>query len=93
MLETVAEMVVLPILALSVLLTAVRLVIGPTLADRVVALELLATIGIALAAVYAFITKQYELFDVAVVIGLISFLGTIAFAHYLSRTMQRGRRG
>lgn len=85
MLETLIHYLVLPLLALSLLITSIRLLIGPSLPDRVVALELLSTLGIALAAVYALLSRQYELFDVAIVIGLISFLGTVAFSYYIGR--------
>lgn len=81
----VANMIVLPVLALTVILAFMRLVQGPSLPDRVVALDLLATIGISIIAVYAIATQQPVVLDVAVVLALISFLGTIAFAYYIER--------
>ena len=81
----VATAIVLPVLALTVILTFIRLVQGPSLPDRVVALDLLATISISIIAVYAIATRQPVVLDVAVVLALISFLGTIAFAYYIGR--------
>ncbi|MEM7112922.1 MAG: cation:proton antiporter [Chloroflexota bacterium] len=76
-------------LAALVLLTAAiglafyRVQRGPTLPDRVVALDILTTVGIAITAVYAVATDQDVWLDVATVLALISFLGTVAFAFYI----------
>lgn len=71
------------LLALTVLLAVARLMRGPTLSDRVVALDMLTSVGIGVAAVYAVATDQPVFIDVATILALISFLGTIAFARYI----------
>lgn len=73
----------LSLLTGTVLLSLVRLVRGPSLPDRVVALDLLISVGIGITAVYAVATNQPVFIDVATVLALISFLGTIAFARYI----------
>jgi multicomponent Na+:H+ antiporter subunit F len=73
------------VLAVTVVLAFVRLARGPSLPDRVVALDLLATVGISIIAVYAVATNQPVVLDVAIVVALLSFLGTIAFAYYIER--------
>lgn len=73
----------LTILMVTVAISFVRMHKGPTLPDRVVALDLLTTVGIAVAAVYAVIMDQPLILDVATILALISFLGTIAFAYYV----------
>ncbi|MEZ4592389.1 MAG: cation:proton antiporter [Chloroflexota bacterium] len=73
----------LTLLMVTVGLSFWRLRLGPSLPDRVVALDLLTTVGIAVTAVYAMITNQPAILDVATVLALISFLGTIAFAYYV----------
>ena len=60
-----------------------RVRLGPTLPDRVVALDILPTVGIGITAVYAVATEQDVWLDAATVIALSSFLGTIAFAYYI----------
>lgn len=77
--------VILPLLFAAMLLTFLRLMRGPTLADRVVALDMMGTLGIGIIATFAVGTSQPVLLDVAVVVALILFLGTIAFAYYLER--------
>lgn len=77
--------VAFPLLTIAVILAFVRLVRGPTLPDRVVALDLIATLMIGIIAVYAIATDEPVLLDLAIVLALISFLGTVAFAHYIER--------
>lgn len=76
-------LVPLMLLFAALALTFIRLYRGPTLSDRVVALDLLSTIAIAIAAIYAIVTGHAVFLDVATVVALISFLGTIAFARYI----------
>ncbi len=73
----------LTLLTLTIALSFVRLYKGPSLPDRVVALDLLTTVGIAITAVYAVITGRPVILDVATILALISFLGTIAFAYFI----------
>ena len=80
---------VLPVITLSVALSFVRLVRGPCLPDRVVALDLMTTLGIGVIGVYAIVIDEAIFVDIAVVVALISFLGTIAFAYYVQRRLQR----
>ena len=81
--------IVLPLLSLAVVVSFVRLVRGPSLPDRVVALDLMTTLGIGIIAIYAIGTHQAIFLDVAIVIALISFLGTIAFAYYVQKRVQQ----
>ncbi len=77
--------VVLGLLGAGLLVAFVRLVRGPSVADRVVALDLMISLGIGIMATYAISTQQPILLDVAIVLALIAFLGTVAFAYYLER--------
>ena len=79
----------LAILALAFGTAFVRLVLGPSVADRVIALEIMSTIAIASAATYSALMRQTAFLDVAVLVALISFLGTVSFAYYLQRRAQR----
>ncbi len=78
-------LVALPLLSLTMMLAFVRLVRGPSLPDRVIALDLIGTLGMGMIALYAIARNQPALLDVAIVLALLSFLGTIAFARYLER--------
>lgn len=77
--------VILPVLALSVILVFVRFLKGPSIVDKVIALDLLITIGIGIITVYSIISNQSTFLDIAMILALIAFLGTIAFSYYLER--------
>jgi multicomponent Na+:H+ antiporter subunit F len=85
MLQTVATYVALPGLALAVFLAFIRVLRGPTLADLVVAIDLMASLAIGIIAVYAIATDNPVILDIALVLALLSFLGTVAFGFYLER--------
>ena len=70
-------------LLLSVVMAFIRLILGPTLADRVIALDLIAFITVGFIAVYTLDSGQQSLLDVASTLGLVAFLGTIAFARLI----------
>jgi len=63
----------------------VRLVKGPTLPDRVVAMDLIGVLAVALIVVLAASTGVRATLDAAVVIALIAFVATVAYATYVER--------
>jgi multicomponent Na+:H+ antiporter subunit F len=75
----------LPLNCISLVLIFIRLYKGPTVSDRVVALDLLITTGIGGIAIYSVVTDQPVLMDVAMILALIAFLSTIAFSYYLEK--------
>jgi multicomponent Na+:H+ antiporter subunit F len=81
MLATVA----LAALSLAMLLAVVRLLRGPSLPARVVALDLMASLSVGFIATYAVLTEQPLFLDVALVLALVAFLGTVAFAFYIEK--------
>ena len=83
----IAVDIVAGVLALSLGLVLVRLLRGPSLADRVVALDLLAVLGVSLLALLGLRYQQPALLDVAILLGLVGFVGSVAFA----RIMESGR--
>ncbi len=80
--------VAMGVIGVAMLLAVVRLFRGPTLADRVVALDLLAFFSVGLVALAAVVSDRAELVIVAVVVALLTFMGTAAFALYLERKGQ-----
>ena len=73
------------LIALAVLLGMLRLALGPTTVDRVIAIDLLTVVSISLIALYAHFAGRFIYLDVALVYGLLSFLGVLAVARYLER--------
>jgi multicomponent Na+:H+ antiporter subunit F len=75
----------LAIIGAAVLLAIVRLVRGPDLANRVVALDLLSILGVGIAASAAVVSGDAVYLDVAMILALIAFVSTVAFARYAER--------
>lgn len=70
---------------LAILLSTVRLVLGRTVVDRIVAIDMLTVISLSLIALYAHLSGRFVYIDVALVYGLLSFLAVLAIARYLER--------
>ena len=68
-------------------LLVVRIVKGPTLPDRILALDALVGVGIGFIAVIGVKTGFYLYVDIAIALGLVGFLATVAFARFV---MTRG---
>lgn len=73
------------IMGVAILLTLTRLLRGPSLADRVVALDLLGIISVGVLVAYTIVTQRESLLGVALVAAIILFLGTAGFSIYLQR--------
>lgn len=78
-------LVALTMLAAAAALTFVRLAKGPTLPDRVIAIDLIGALMVCVLVVMAGMTTQQAFLDVAMVVALISFVGTVAYARYIER--------
>jgi multicomponent Na+:H+ antiporter subunit F len=72
-------------LGIALLVALVRLVKGPTLPDRVVAMDLIGVLVVGLIVVLAGTTSVLATLDAAIVVALIGFLGTVAYATYVER--------
>ncbi|MCC5956964.1 MAG: cation:proton antiporter [Natronohydrobacter sp.] len=70
----------------------VRIAKGPSLADRVVALDMMTVTIISFCGVYAVIMDEPSLLDVAIVLALVGFLATVALARYAERRFERSER-
>ena len=84
MLEIVSEMTVVT-LGVALLVAFIRLVKGPTLPDRIVAMDLFGVLVVGLIVVLAGWSGVRATLDAAIVIALVGFLGTIAYATYVER--------
>lgn len=83
--EDYLYIVILPVLSIGAIFIFVRFLKGPSLSDRVVALDLLITTGIGSMAVYGIYADETAYLDVAMILALIAFLSTVAFAYYIEK--------
>ncbi len=68
-----------------ILLGVIRLILGRTAVDRIAAVDMLTVVSISLIALYAHVADRFIYLDVALVYGVLSFLGVLAIARYLER--------
>ena len=73
------------LLGLATCASFVRLVAGPTLPDRVVALDMIATLLVGMLVLSGIADSRPESVRIAMVLALLNFVGTIAFAGYVAR--------
>ena len=84
MLEVVSH-ITLVTLGLALLVAFIRLVKGPTLPDRIVAMDLFGVLVVGVIVVLAGSSGVRATLDAAIVIALVGFLGTVAYATYVER--------
>ena len=84
MLDIVSQ-ITLVTLGAALLLAFIRLVKGPTLPDRIVAMDLIGVLVVGIIVVLAGSSGVRATLDAAIVIALVGFLGTVAYATYVER--------
>ena len=75
--------IALAVVSLSFLLTVLRVLLGPTLPDRVLGLDMLVSLAIGFMALFAIRTGYALYIDIAIALGLVGFLATVAFARFI----------
>lgn len=72
-------------LMMALIITLIRLLKGPTINDRIAAMDLISSIIMGIILVYAVLIQNAVYFDIPLIISLISFIGTIAVSTYLKQ--------
>lgn len=80
------------LLLAGIALAAIRLVRGPSLPDRVIALDLITILAVAFCALFAIASSQAAFLDVAIALALVAFLATVALARFAERRLQQSGR-
>jgi multicomponent Na+:H+ antiporter subunit F len=75
-------------LSLAYLAALYRLIKGPSIPDRIIVIDLVASATIGIVLTQIIITGETIYINVALVIALIVFMGTVAFAKYLKKTVK-----
>ena len=82
---SVATYAAIVVIVASIAAAAVRVLRGPSLPDRVLALDMIGLLSVSFIAVVAVASHQAVLLDAAIALALVSFLGTVAFARFIER--------
>ena len=87
----IAGQVSLVLILIGMAVAFYRIAKGPSLADRVVALDMMTVTIISFCGVYAVVMDEPSLLDVAIVLALVGFLATVALARYAERRLERDK--
>jgi multicomponent Na+:H+ antiporter subunit F len=84
-----ATQIAIILLSISFIVTVWRVIVGPTLPDRILALDMLVAVAIGFIAVTAVRTGYTLYVDIAISLGLVGFLATVAFARFVLQRRNR----
>lgn len=70
-------------IGIGLIFSTIRFVKGPTAADRTLALDTLTTIAVAALVLLAYVFDRFIYLDVALVYGVLGFIGVLVIARYL----------
>ncbi len=71
--------------ATTIAIAVIRIILGPSMPDRVIALDMIGVNLIAMIAVVSIILNTKAFLEVILILGILSFVGTIAFSKFTER--------
>lgn len=84
MIETMMT-ISLVLFSITISIAVLRIILGPSMPDRVIALDMIGVNLIAMIAVVSIILKTKAFLEVILILGILSFIGTIAFSKAIER--------
>jgi multicomponent Na+:H+ antiporter subunit F len=81
--STIVFIIAFSMLLAALVLSFIRLMRGPSINDRIAAMDLIAAVVMGFVLVYSILINKSIYFDIPVIISLISFIGTVAVSTYL----------
>lgn len=73
------------LVGIAILITFIRIIIGPTFPDRVIAMDVVGVNLISAIAIVSILFNTRAFFDVILVLGILAFISTISFSKFLER--------
>lgn len=73
------------LLAVAMVCAAIRMIRGPSGPDRVIALDMLSLLGVAITGIAVLVSGSTAFIDIALGVALVGFLATVAFAGFIER--------
>ncbi len=80
---TIVLLIAFSLLLAALVLAFARLLKGPSINDRIAAMDLIASVVMGFVLVYSILINKSIYFDIPVIVSLISFIGTVAISTYL----------
>ncbi len=88
---TTAAYIAIAIISISTILTLVRFFKGPSLPDRIISLDVFSANLLAVLAIYSVLSEEKAYLNVALIMSLIAFVGTMTFAYYLVQKREKSK--
>ncbi|KGE86550.1 monovalent cation/H+ antiporter complex subunit F [Phaeodactylibacter xiamenensis] len=88
---TIAAYIAIAIISISTILTLVRFFKGPSLPDRIISLDVFSANLLAVLAIYSVLSEEKAYLNVALIMSLIAFVGTMTFAYYLVQKREKSK--
>ncbi len=88
---TTSAYIAIGIISISTILTLIRFIKGPSLPDRVISLDVFSANLLAVLAIYSVLAEEKAYLNVALIMSLIAFVGTMTFAYYLVQKRQKNQ--
>lgn len=73
------------IMLVAIILSLIRFIKGPCYTDRVISFDVMTISSLSIIAVIAYLTNRVIYLDIAMVYGILSFLGVLTVARYLEK--------
>lgn len=73
------------IFGIAIIITFIRIIIGPTFPDRVIAMDVVGVNLISIIAIIAIIYQTHVFYDVILILGILAFISTISYSKFLER--------
>lgn len=84
LLQNVSNLCIL-LLTVSMVMAFIRVVRGPSLPDRIISLDLIATVVVGILSIHAIRTDEYVYLTAGIALALIAFIGTVALALFIRK--------
>lgn len=70
---------------IAIIITFIRIIIGPTFPDRVIAMDVIGVNFISVIAIISIIYQTHVFYDVILILGILAFISTISYSKFLER--------
>lgn len=93
MIETILT-ISLVLFGIAIAITLVRILLGPSFSDRVIAMDVIGVNLLSAMAILSILYQTKAFLDVILILGILAFISTIAFSRFMERgaIIERKRR-
>lgn len=83
--EKTVLIIALVLIGIAIVITLIRIIIGPSLPDRILSLDIVGVQIVSVLAIISIILKTDAFLGVLLILAILSFIGTIAFTKFIER--------